>query len=213
MLELSDLPKSRSGAIDLKSTFYFTGRPCKHGHLDKRHVRDGCRSCCREKEKAKRRTPEGRARHKEHTKRWRKTESGRESRAASKARQMERIKSDPVLLENFRKKESERSRRYFQTPIGKAVQRRHSIKKEEKVRFATPKWTDSSAVNSFIDACPSDFHIDHILPLRGESICGLHVLENLQYLPAKENLKKSNKVIPITLEYAVCPIPTIGTIV
>lgn len=57
---------------------------------------------------------------------------------------------------------------------------------------ATPTW-GQEGIKDFYRNCPKGYHVDHIIPLRGEKICGLHVLNNLQYLPAKENMSKGNK--------------------
>lgn len=60
----------------------------------------------------------------------------------------------------------------------------------------TPKWLSKEeklAIKQFYLNCPKDYHVDHIVPLRGETISGLHVLSNLQYLPGVENLIKGNK--------------------
>lgn len=69
--------------------------------------------------------------------------------------------------------------------------------KDSKRRAAklkrTPPWADFESIKEFFLGCPPGHHVDHILPLQGELVSGLHVLDNLQYLPASENLSKSNR--------------------
>jgi hypothetical protein len=64
---------------------------------------------------------------------------------------------------------------------------------KDRVKQVTPKWADLDAIKDFYMKRPIGYHVDHIVPINGENVTGLHVLNNLQYLPAKENLAKSNK--------------------
>lgn len=59
-----------------------------------------------------------------------------------------------------------------------------------------PHWADQTEITAFYAACPPGYHVDHIVPLNGKNVCGLHVVWNLQYLPPAENRAKSNKLLP-----------------
>ncbi len=69
---------------------------------------------------------------------------------------------------------------------------------------ATPSWLTEedlmriewkfNTAKHMAELTGNSYHVDHIVPLRGETVCGLHVPWNLQVLTAEENLRKSNKL-------------------
>ena len=61
---------------------------------------------------------------------------------------------------------------------------------------ATPKWLTPEhweQINKMYSERPEGYHVDHIIPLLGKNVRGLHVPWNLQYLPAEDNLRKTNR--------------------
>lgn len=73
----------------------------------------------------------------------------------------------------------------------------------KKRRGAMPKWLNEK--HKFLleeiyelrdlrtEATGITHHVDHIIPLKGDGVCGLHVPWNLQILTAFENRSKGNK--------------------
>ncbi len=60
----------------------------------------------------------------------------------------------------------------------------------------TPSWSETEAIEQFYINRPEDHHGDHIIPLQGELVSGLHVIANLQYLTPEENIRKGNSFNP-----------------
>jgi len=67
---------------------------------------------------------------------------------------------------------------------------------------ATPKWADLEKVADLYRVAAKmslgtgSYHVDHIVPMVSDLVCGLHVENNLQILPREENIKKLNRCWP-----------------
>lgn len=147
-------------------TRYFTGKPCKRGHVAERYTRtSNCLQCDNQRPVS--------INHRDTCKKW---YDNRTNEQIQKSRLQTRV-------ENM-------------TPEQIATRNSGAILYSYKRSKRVPKWSQTDKIRQFYMDCPPDCHVDHIIPLCGTLVSGLHVLENLQYLPAQENLKKGNKYDP-----------------
>ena len=65
---------------------------------------------------------------------------------------------------------------------------------KNNVKSNCPVWVDKNELKQVYSNCPSGFEVDHIVPLKGKIVSGLHVPWNLQYLTREANLKKTNRL-------------------
>ena len=81
--------------------------------------------------------------------------------------------------------------------IKKNPERRAWYRRAHKngVKHNCPTWVDKQELKQVYEICPEGLEVDHIIPLKGKLVSGLHVPWNLQYLTREENLKKTNKLI------------------
>lgn len=151
---------------------YFTGKPCGRGHLASRSVQSGmCRLCDKEDQAVYRET------HRDQT------------LATDRARYNATKELKRGKFRAQYKKTYLRNRASFITAV--------RIRRGE-MAHRTPAWSEKEAIRIFYNNCPPGYHVDHIIPLQGKTVSGFHVLGNLQYLPAQENLSKGNRYAEVT---------------
>lgn len=174
---------TRSDAIKQGLKFYFTGKPCKRNHINKRYLGGHCVSCVqlswknRDKEaykvKNKERNNRRRPYIKQHNKKY----------------YLEH--KEEILKVN---KRYHLANLEFIRPSRNANTRKRQAIKQK----AFPKWADENAIKEVYKNCPKGYHVDHIIPLQGRLISGLHVHNNLNYLLPYDNVSKGNRFIPRT---------------
>lgn len=179
---------SRTQAKELKLTRYFTGKPCVHGHISERLVVNGtCYDCTKLR-----------------VQKWQKANTDK-----VKANHAKWTANNPNVANERRKlwyaqnldRHNEQMRQYFaKNPHLRA---KLSSVQRAKTLQRTPTWlTDDdywlideiyslAALRSKTTGI--EWHVDHIIPLRGKNVSGLHVPINLRVIPAIANLKKGNK--------------------
>ena len=96
---------------------------------------------------------------------------------------------------------SEHGKAYRKANAGKVT---HWSRKYQAGKIQrTPSWANEQLIAAYYKEAKRleeltgiQFHVDHIIPLQGDLVSGLHVETNLQLLPAHENIGKSNSFDP-----------------
>ena len=168
---------------------YVTGTECKRGHIVERDTRTGqCLTCRRALEFA--RVATNRDEYNARKKRERQDKLGLIAERARIARGAETPEKRAVRLTKAKTKA--RQWRAKNPKHHLALTSAH----KSAIKIRTPLWVNMADIVRVYKGCPVGHQVDHIIPLRGELVSGLHVVDNLQYLPATENRAKSNKFLP-----------------
>jgi hypothetical protein len=185
--ELLALPSSAISAVAAGARFYFNGGPCKEGHLDKRYAKSSeCVTCRANRNRSKETIASQKA--------W--IAANAESRNAkakeryAKNRDYEVARTRAKYQNNPEKVKATNAAWVAKHPN---VWSHYATKRRADLILRTPPWADLERVKQIYADRPDGYHIDHVIPLRGKWVSGLHVPENLQYLPAAKNNRKFNK--------------------
>lgn len=179
---------SRKEAQDKGLTKFFTGLLCSKGHLSERYVVSRMCIACAAKhntsEEQRKRTSEYRKNNKEKTRNYRELRkehhkqwlSGNKDRT-SKYKKTYRTNHREKVLTSNAKRRTEKLKRSVKWDVDftnfVAEEAFHLCKLRESITGF--KW-----------------HLDHVIPLCGEKVSGLHVWNNFAVIPASENLSKKN---------------------
>lgn len=78
----------------------------------------------------------------------------------------------------------------------------HNAKRKANKLQATPAWVDLEAIKgmyqlaTIFNRTGMNLHVDHIIPLQSDLVCGLHYESNMQLMPASDNISKGNRHWP-----------------
>ncbi len=117
-------------------------------------------------------------------------------------RRKQRLEKPLLNRESCRKYYQKNKDKYYQN---KPLRAYHQARYRAAKLQATPSWLtefDLEMMKWTYQAAKvaekeygEPYHVDHIVPLQGENVCGLHVPWNIQVIPAHENMSKGNKML------------------
>jgi 5-methylcytosine-specific restriction endonuclease McrA len=156
---------------------FFTGVPCRGGHIAERYTSNGkCVTCTSaaglpEPQKALK----------------------RQRQADSRIIKKDHVKAVHALwYPKVRDKRLQDKKAWRKANTGRV--KAYGAMRRAAERTQCPSWADQSALLDIYLKCPEGYSVDHIVPLRGKLVSGLHVPWNLQYLTPTENQAKGNRL-------------------
>lgn len=195
------------GQLLPKDVFSFIKRDNRHATI--------CKPCNAKRSRERYANPEKRELILEKQRQYGKSEKGKAccrrkyERHGHKLRAQLRARyaSDP----EYRERQKAQKKRWHASEAGKAFRKRnylkhaemfkaHATKRYRLRRSATPIWFEPDKVIALYKEAEKvsqetgiKHEVDHIVPLRGKNVSGLHWHGNLQILPMKDNRSKGNK--------------------
>lgn len=193
-MDYNSYPKTRAEAMFIGAKHYFTGIPCKYGHVALRKTKGSCLDCLKVEWSKAYET------RKDYFQNYNKTK-GIEIKKRYYAANREKV------IERATARAAEDKRRYRQAWKSKNPGEVKAFTNDRRRRHkdATPKWLSKeqrteirNIYKKAVEMCkdtPKAYAVDHIVPLLGKEVCGLHVPWNLQILTAEDNYRKTNKLL------------------
>jgi hypothetical protein len=176
-------PSIRSLAKEAGKSVYFTGKACPKGHIAMRRVHNGeCVDCGNQT------SANFRQKNSDLVKKYNKSNKTKLNEQKINWR------------DNNQEKTKLATKKWYKNNTAKvfASVRNRNLAKIQR----TPNWLNVghiAEIESVYEYCSAlrqaglDYHVDHIVPLRGKTVSGLHVPWNLQVIPGSENMSKGNR--------------------
>jgi len=182
-------PQERAKSIENGDTRYFTGRPCKYGHIEERNTKSGeCLACSRKRSKQV-----SEDRKKECPDHWKKIYARYADKKKAYAKAYREANPEKVKQTINRYREE-----------NKSLFTRLQMERQLKIKQARPSWLteeDMHWINAIYqssklikDEYGVETSVDHMIPIKGKNVCGLHVPWNLRVVTRSYNSKKLNKL-------------------
>jgi hypothetical protein len=200
-----DYPKTRSEAKATGAKYYFTGEPCKQGHVALRKTKGACVECLKLEWGKSNQT------RAQYFTAYNQREDVKDAKHAWYLENRDQV----IAAANTRPAHVKQGYRNAWKADNKVQVRADTKARRRKHREATPSWTtrkQKSEIRQMYQIAITmtqttgvQYVVDHIYPLRSEAVCGLHVPWNLQVMTQEENLKKSNAIPDDSMALAVPP--------